>query len=111
MDITGLADAARAASRTLAVTRRELKDAALNAMADALLAHEADLLAANAADIDAARESGTQDWMLDRLALTSKRVADMADGLRALARLAGRGDGGGHWYAGADLGDELPETD
>ncbi len=33
------------------------------------------------------------------------------DGLRALARLAGRGDGGGHWYAGADLGDELPETD
>ena len=37
------------------------------------------------------------------------------DGLRAVARLAGRGDGGvGHWRAGPDLGDqpqELPETD
>ncbi len=88
MDITGQADDARAASRTLAVTRREVKDAALGAMADALLAHETALLAANAADIDAARQSGTQDWMLDRLALTSRRVADMAEGLRALARLA-----------------------
>jgi glutamate-5-semialdehyde dehydrogenase len=88
MDITGQADAARAASRTLAVTRREVKDVALNAMADALLAHEAALLEANAADVAAARESGTGDWMIDRLALSSKRVAEMAEGLRSLARLA-----------------------
>ena len=88
MDISAIADASRAASRTLAVTRRELKDVALHAMADALLTHELALLEANAADVAAARESGTGDWMIDRLALTSKRVADMADGLRALARLA-----------------------
>ena len=88
MDISAIADASRAASRTLAVTRREVKDVALHAMADALLAHESALLEANAADVTAARESGTGDWMIDRLALTSKRVADMADGLRALARLA-----------------------
>ena len=88
MDISRQADAARAASRTLAVTRRELKDAALEAMADALLAHEAELLKANASDVAAAREAGTDEWLIDRLCLTSKRVADMADGLRSLARLA-----------------------
>jgi glutamate-5-semialdehyde dehydrogenase len=88
MDISRQADAARAASRTLAVTRREVKDAALNAMADALLAHEGDLLAANASDVAAARDTGTDEWLIDRLSLTSKRVADMADGLRSLARLA-----------------------
>jgi glutamate-5-semialdehyde dehydrogenase len=88
MDITGQADAARAASRTLAVTRREIKDVALNAMADALLAHESGLLAANATDVAAARESGTGDWMIDRLCLSSKRVGEMAEGLRSLARLA-----------------------
>jgi glutamate-5-semialdehyde dehydrogenase len=88
MDISRQADAARAASRTLAVTRRELKDAALHAMADALLSHEAELLAANAFDVATARETGTDEWLVDRLCLTSKRVADMADGLRSLARLA-----------------------
>ena len=75
MDISCQADAARAASRTLAVTRRELKDAALDAMADALLAHEAELLKANASDVAAAREAGTDEWLIDRLCLTSKRVA------------------------------------
>jgi glutamate-5-semialdehyde dehydrogenase len=88
MDITRQADAARTASRTLAVTRREVKDAALNAMADALLTHESELLAANASDVAAARSSGTDEWLVDRLCLSSKRVADMADGLRSLARLA-----------------------
>jgi glutamate-5-semialdehyde dehydrogenase len=88
MDISRQADASRAASRTLAVTRREVKDAALNAMADALLAHEADLLAANASDVVTARETGTDEWLVDRLSLTSKRVAEMAEGLRSLALLA-----------------------
>jgi glutamate-5-semialdehyde dehydrogenase len=87
MDITRLTDAARAASRTLAVTRREVKDAALHAMADALLAHEADLLAANDADVAAARQAGTDDWLVDRLTLTPSRVSGMAEGLRSLALL------------------------
>jgi glutamate-5-semialdehyde dehydrogenase len=87
MDITRLTDAARAASRTLAVTRREVKDAALHAMADALLAHEADLLAANEADVAAARQAGTDDWLVDRLTLTPSRVSGMAEGLRSLALL------------------------
>ncbi len=87
MDITRLTHAARAASRSLAVTRREVKDAALHAMADALLGHEADLLTANEADVAAARQSGTDEWLVDRLTLTSTRVAEMAEGLRALARL------------------------
>src|SRR5664279_1376931 len=88
MDISRQADASRAASRTLALARREVKDAALEAMADALLAHEAELLKANASDVAAARQAGTDEWLIDRLCLSSKRVADMADGLRSLARLA-----------------------
>src|SRR5664279_27783 len=81
MDISRQADAGRAASRTLALARREVKDAAL-------LAHEAELLKANASDVAAAREAGTDEWLIDRLCLSSKRVADMADGLRSLSRLA-----------------------
>src|SRR5665811_273509 len=88
MDISRQADAARVASRTLALARREVKDAALGAMADALLAHEPELLTANASDVAAARKAGTDEWLIDRLCLSSKRVADMADGLRSLARLA-----------------------
>ena len=61
MDISRQADAARVASRTLAVTRREIKDAVLTAMADALLRHEADLLEANASDVAAARDAGTDE--------------------------------------------------
>lgn len=88
MDISRQADAARTASRRLAVAHRQAKDAALTAMADALVAHETDLLEANAADVAAARASGTGEWLIDRLSLTSARVADMAAGLRSLAGLA-----------------------
>nr|WP_300142959.1 glutamate-5-semialdehyde dehydrogenase [Propionicimonas sp.] len=81
------AQAARVASRTLAVLPRARKDAALHAMADALAAAVDSVVAANALDVAAARESGTEEWMIDRLALTPARVAGMVDGLRSLAAL------------------------
>ncbi len=87
MDITAQALAAREASRTLATSRREVKDAALSSMADALVERQRDILAANAKDVDAAR-AGSEDWLIDRLSLTPERIVGMADGLRALARLA-----------------------
>ena len=55
-------------------------------MADALLAQEAEILAANALDLEAAR-GVVPDVMLDRLLLTSARIAGMAQGIREVAKL------------------------
>ncbi len=78
---------AKDASRTLATLNRATKDAALHAMADALAAAAAVVLEANARDVAAARASGTSDSLVDRLTLTSARIAGMVDGLRSLAGL------------------------
>ena len=63
----------------------EVKDAALHAMADALLEHGESLIEANRADVETARADGTSATILDRLTLTDKRLASMADGLRSVA--------------------------
>ena len=75
---------AKEAARALAVAGAK-KDAALLKMADAIEAHEAEILAANEMDLQAARESGMRKSMLDRLALTSARIAGMAQGVREVA--------------------------
>lgn len=78
--------AAKAASPLAAVLTTEEKNNALLLMADSLIAHTADILAANAADVEAAR--GTlSEVMIDRLALTEARIADMAEGIRQVAAL------------------------
>ena len=81
------AEAAKAASRRLAVTPSPVKNAALRSMADALEKNAAAILAANAEDMRAAEEKGTPRAMLDRLMLDEKRVHSMADGLRQTAML------------------------
>ena len=78
---------ARVASRALAVLTRCQKDAALEAMADALAAATEPILAANALDVDAARQAGTSESLVDRLALSLSRVQGMVAGLRSLAGL------------------------
>lgn len=78
---------AKQASLSLATLNRAAKDEALLAMAEALTAAEPAVLAANQRDVEAAREAGTGEAMIDRLALSASRVAGMADGLRALAGL------------------------
>ncbi|MGC3992907.1 MAG: glutamate-5-semialdehyde dehydrogenase [Propionicimonas sp.] len=87
MTFADQATAAQVASRALAVLPRAPKDAALHAMADALAAASGPVLAANADDVAAARAAGTQEWMVDRLALTPSRVDGMVAGLRSLAGL------------------------
>ncbi len=78
---------ARAAAPALATAGRQLKDAALTAMADALVAQTDRILAANAQDVEAARADGVADAMLDRLRLDEARIAGMAEGLRQLVAL------------------------
>ncbi len=76
--------AARAASRVLARSSAETRNAALRAMADALRLGLRDILSANAADVAAYK--GTAAF-LDRLTLTEARVEAMARGLEAIAAL------------------------
>ena len=62
------------------------KNTALEAMADSLLRNEAAILCANAEDL--AQAKGTvSDVMLDRLALSSARIAGMAQGIRDVISL------------------------
>ena len=79
--------AARRASFSLATLDRASKDAALHEMADALLEAKEELLDANTRDVDRARQQGTAQAMLDRLALSDARIDAMAVGLRQLAAL------------------------
>lgn len=78
---------ARVAASELALATRDRKDTALRAMADALSARSAEVLAANERDVAAARAAGTAESMIDRLTLTDKRIAGIADGLRTVASL------------------------
>jgi glutamate-5-semialdehyde dehydrogenase len=78
---------ARSASVDLAAATRAEKDAALLLMADRLVERAEDIVAANAVDVADARTHGMSESMIDRLSLTTDRVAAMAEGLRQLAAL------------------------
>ena len=79
-------EAAKAAKTEITRLTPEQKNAALLAMADALIENEAAILAANAKDLEAAKGT-VSDVMLDRLLLTSARIAGMAQGIREVAAL------------------------
>lgn len=83
--VRSLGKAARAAASALSIASATQKDSALCAMADAIEAAESELLAANAKDLSAATDKGIDAALLDRLELTSQRVASMAEGLRNVA--------------------------
>ncbi|REK77918.1 glutamate-5-semialdehyde dehydrogenase [Paenibacillus paeoniae] len=65
----------------------EQKNAALSAMADALIARQAEIIEANAEDLQRGRDNGTSESLLDRLALNSDRVTEIAQGLRQIVEL------------------------
>ncbi|MBM3396533.1 MAG: glutamate-5-semialdehyde dehydrogenase [Betaproteobacteria bacterium] len=79
--------AARVAARAMARAETRAKDAALLAMAVAIERDVDKLLAANKQDTDAARARGLEPAMVDRLVITDKSVANMAEGLRQIAAL------------------------
>ena len=65
---------------------RERKNAALNAVAERLIAEQDQILAANREDLEASREH-YGEVMMDRLTLTSERIAGMAQGVLEVAAL------------------------
>lgn len=78
---------AQKAARQLAAASTDVKNAALLAMAEALQQRSDEILRANAQDMEAGRQKGLSQALLDRLLLTEKRIADMAEGLRQVAVL------------------------
>jgi glutamate-5-semialdehyde dehydrogenase len=86
--IADLGRRARAASRPLATTSTEAKDAALLAAADLLVERTDELLAANAEDVERELAAGASPTVVDRLRLNPARVEGMAGGLRQVAGLA-----------------------
>lgn len=79
---------ARAASRLVAKAETADKNMALTAMAEAIDRDTQTLLAANAKDLEHARTKGLEAAMIDRLALSQKSIANMAEGLQQIAALA-----------------------
>jgi glutamate-5-semialdehyde dehydrogenase len=78
---------ARAASRAMAKASTTTKNLALTTIAAAIRREKAALIAANQADLETARANGLEAAMLDRLALTEKSIATMAEGLEQIAAL------------------------
>jgi glutamate-5-semialdehyde dehydrogenase len=85
--VLDVARRARQAAAELAPLPRGTKDAALHAIADALLARSAEIVEANAADVARARETGTSEYMIDRLSLSTDRVTAIAAAVRHVASL------------------------
>lgn len=81
-----LLEGAKAAKTAAAALSTQEKNRLLLAMADSLVRSEEDILSANDRDVEAARAT-ISPVMIDRLRLTSERIAAMAEGLRAVAAL------------------------
>jgi len=86
--MTGLAAAARAAARVLALASAEQKNLALEAIERAIRANAAAILAANAEDVAEVRAAGATSAFIDRLTLTPARIEAMADGVATVRGIA-----------------------
>jgi glutamate-5-semialdehyde dehydrogenase len=78
---------AKEASRVLATSSTEQRNQALRVMAEALEKNKGDILFRNEIDVEAGRRAGLTPALLDRLALTERRIMDMSQGLREVADL------------------------
>ena len=79
--------AARAASRLMAMADSNAKNHALENIATAIMLNSTKLIAENAKDVAAAKENGLDPASIDRLTLTEKTIQGMAEGLRQIAAL------------------------
>lgn len=91
MDISGsvkkIAEDALAASRRLARSSTDIKNAALLRMADELIRHRDLIVSENERDVRAAAEKGLSSAMIDRLTVKDATLQAMAQGLREVAAL------------------------
>jgi len=85
--MTAVGQQARDASRYIARADSRTKNEALAALATAIRRNSTALLDANQKDLDAARAAGLDSAMVDRLTLTEKSIAAMADGVGQVAAL------------------------
>ena len=76
---------ARKASRKLASSDR---NKALYAIADALEKYQTEIIQSNAKDVALERQKGTKDSLIDRLTLNEKRLTDIAESVRLLAKFS-----------------------
>ena len=77
----------RKAAALLAACSEEKKNHLLCRLESGLLDEEEMILAANREDVAAAEQAGLSPAMVERLTLSRKRIADMAEGVRALTAL------------------------
>lgn len=82
-----LGQAARAAAQLTAKASTATKNKALIVMAAAIRRDEQLLISANASDLALARDKKLDSSLIDRLTLTTERIAAMADGLEQIAAL------------------------
>ena len=86
--MTDIGQRARTASRAMAKADSAVKNRALTLIAAAIRRDAAILRAANQQDLAAARTAGLDAAMLDRLTLSDKAIATMAEGLEQIVALA-----------------------
>jgi len=87
MTVAQLCAEVKTAAPSLARAPREIKDAALQALAESLEARSAELIGANALDLAAGEAAGLSAALLDRLLLNEERIAAIAAGARQVAAL------------------------
>ncbi|HET7910216.1 MAG TPA: glutamate-5-semialdehyde dehydrogenase, partial [Nitrospira sp.] len=85
--VEALVTRARHAAHRLGTLSTSVKNEALLAMADALEAQTETLLTANTQDVEAFGAAAERKAMADRLRLSEGRIAEMAAGIREVAKL------------------------
>ena len=83
----GIGRRARLAASAMSRADTAAKNNALLAMASAIEQARETLIEENKKDMDAGRRDGLDAALLDRLLLNDERIADMAEGLRQIAKL------------------------
>lgn len=86
-EVRSKAKSAHESSMHLANAATAVKNAALSYIADELESQRQTIIAANQTDLANAKAKGMSEAMLDRLALTESRIADIAKGVRQVIEL------------------------
>ena len=104
VDLNKMGQAAREASRQIALLGEQKKNQVLETVAQELLAKADEIIAANKVDLENA--TNMPEKFIDRLKIDNDRIAAMAEGVRQVAQLAdpiGKIDAGWVNYAGLQI--------
>ncbi len=85
--IVNLGKNSQKAQLSLADASTALKNSALSAIASALKEHKNEIIKANLIDLEIGKANGMSDSLLDRLALSEKRINDIADSVLEIVSL------------------------